>query len=141
MITEKTSLKKLIDSDYKTLYFDGEQHLSITIWHNESEKMSMDEYKKDALITFEMMVKLGVKKIISNTYNSRVNVSNDTDLWYKDNFIKPLVTNGLEKIAIVHDHRLLPQIYMESVIDKISENAPFEYRFFETMEEAYNWIK
>jgi len=129
---------KIYNTPFKSVYINKVESICYSVWHEENEFMTDDEYKKDALCMLDILLTHEFKYIITDNRNTRFKFTDELDTWYRENFFRVIIKKSkLERFAVVLNENLRLSIMLEELL----ENVSFEHKSFNTVDEAYSWIK
>lgn len=110
-------------------------------WLASSEKMSEEDFKQEIEGEKKALEEVKPKSILADTLQMGFAIPPDLQEWH-NNLIFPVFESiGLRKLAILVSHDLFVQVSIEQLIDENNSNAGFKTKYFDSEENAINWLK
>ncbi len=132
-----TDFAKIYSTPFKSVYINKNESICYSVWHEENEFMTHDEYKKDALNMLEILLQNKFKYIIADNRATRFKFTDELDIWYRENFFEVLLKKStLQKFAIV----LNESLRLSVMVDEMFDNFPIVHKSFSSVEDAYKWV-
>lgn len=137
------SYEVIYDVGFKIMFFDEALSTIITMWNSKSATISVEDYKKDAEDTVELIRNTDAHYLITDHRENKFNISPDLQKWYAELIAHVLGNGRLEKCAVIitTDLNLLSALEeIKTNIQQMEGEIKIAYRFFSDFKEAEKWI-
>ena len=132
-------MKQIFENEYLIFNHDEEKSIFLFIWKSESENLTKEKFVKEAQMILEIGLKLKCKYIIENNTNFKFPMSPDLQEEMNKSILTNLNGSIITKLAHVISKDFISQLSSEQFYDE-NINKTYEDKFFETLEEAKEWI-
>lgn len=132
--------KLVYQNHYISIVVEEENHLLIDTWNEQSENLSIEEFK-DLLLKFkEMVMENKVANVITDVSLFMFPMTPDLQEWSVDNITIPLLKeSNYSQHAFVMPKDFIASLAIEQFTDETNKNA-VPTRYFDNIEEAREWL-
>lgn len=138
------STMKLIHTlNYLDFSFDESNQLFVITWHQQSGKISPEEYKNSGEVFKKVYDEYRGKHILHDMRNFTYIITPEEQQWVAEELMADLVANyELTRMAFVVPEDIFAQTSTEQVTDEIHEVAEdiFKSSFFDDPAEGIKWL-
>jgi hypothetical protein len=137
------SYEVIYEVAFKTMYFDPETEIIITVWNPSSEFITDENYRTDAEETVKLILDSEAKYMITDHRENKFQISDELQKWYASLIAHVLGNSGFEKCAVIITENLNLLSALEEIksnIEEAEKNHTIQYRFFNEFKDAEKWI-
>lgn len=110
-------------------------------WLADSEKMSEEDFKEEIEAEKKAFEEVKPKNILADTLQMGFAIPPNLQEWHNAIIFPVFQSIGLQKLAILVSHDLFVQVSIEQLIDEDKSNTGLRTRYFDSEENAINWLK
>ncbi|SFF53185.1 hypothetical protein [Thermoflexibacter ruber] len=110
-------------------------------WLADSEKMSEEDFKAEIEAEKKALEEVKPKNILADTLQMGFAIPPNLQEWHNGIIFPVFQGIGLQKLAILVSHDLFVQVSIEQLIDEEKSNTDLKTRYFDSEENAINWLK
>lgn len=135
-------MEEIYRSTYQTFVLFAKEALLIEIWNSASEDLNDEIYKKEFLLTNEALAPYfdQINKVLIDARNFEYPISPDLQNWHNQQVFARVKAGSFIKTALVTSKDTLVQISMEQTFDDAEEIVGREFKLFEKITEASQWL-
>jgi hypothetical protein len=135
-------MEEIYRSTYQTFVLFAQEGLLLEIWNSTSENLNDQIYKKEFLLTNEVLAPYfdQIDKVLIDARNFEYPISPDLQHWHNQQVFARAKTSGIVKSALVTSKNTLVQISMEQTFDESDESIGKEFKLFEHIADASQWL-
>jgi len=138
-----SSYRVIYDVPFKKMYLNEVDGTIVTVWNERSQDISEEDYRQDARNMMNLIKDTDAHFMITDHRENRFTISPELQKWYADLIAQVLGNSGFEKCAVIvtSDLNLLSALEeIRSNLQQMGNGLKMEYRFFNDMEHAEQWI-
>lgn len=132
-------MEVLHESKFYKIEFDHQRELFRTTWTAETADMGSATMRKEITKCSELISVHKPKFFLGQDKKRMNSYVVEEQKWVATTFATASISVGLKKFAIVNPEELVVEMSTEQTVDEVSD-LPFEVDFFDSEEEAMNWL-
>lgn len=130
-------------SEFQDLLFDESKNLIIETFKKGTEDYTPKTYKEDFLALADAVKKsgkIGIEGILVDMRNFLYTISPALQEWHNKEVFPVVVSVGLTKMGVLVSPDIFAQVSTEQTLEE-NENKGFSTKYFDSENEAYEWLK
>ncbi|EAY29609.1 hypothetical protein [Microscilla marina] len=135
-------MEEIYRSTYQTFVLFAKEALLIEIWNSASEDLNDEIYKKEFLLTNEVLAPYfdKIDKVLIDARNFEYPISPNLQDWHNQHVFARIKSGSIAKSALVTSKHILVQVSMEQTFDAL-ETAPHQtIKVFDQVAQASQWL-
>ncbi len=134
-------MELILSTPYYTIHHDASIHAFSVEWSAKAERISKDEFKKRVSQFVTMVKEYHIKKFLVNSLQGHFVMDIEVQEWHDREIAPRYIEQKIEKIAFVLPEKdFFAAISLEQAFDE-TQAQQLQTQFFQTYEEALQWIK
>lgn len=133
--------KVLYESRFWRMTYYPDKTLMRYTWYSSTNEMTEAEYKEEMRKNAEISSSVEVKSGLIDLRNFLYSISADVQSWTDREIFPKLSETGYKKLAFLVSKDLFAQVSVEQMLDEEVAAANFQTRYFESEEEAQEWLQ
>ncbi|MCK5538572.1 MAG: hypothetical protein KAI79_17235 [Bacteroidales bacterium] len=125
--------------DFQTLNSLGNNTLEVS-WTQASSALRAKNFSNRIFNTLNYVERTKPDRILANlsclTYSGAPYLNES----FSGFIIKSLKKSNVQKLALVQSKDSITRILTEEILTNVNQNIGFEYKYFDSEEDAYNWL-
>lgn len=131
-------MQELHHSIFRTLFYDPQILLILSVYHQKTTLMKDEEYKADMLIYLDFVEKLQPQKCLVNMTELFYIADPNIQEWVSKE-ISPKVL-CLKKTAFILSSDLFASVATQQMLEDIEDQFHIQFRYFENEQAAKEWL-
>ncbi len=127
------------ENEYLIIKVDNAKSIYHYTWKPEGEDMDLSDYMREAALLLELFQKNPYENVIADGTSLKIIIPPDIQEKLNDNIITKLNKGVLKKYAHISSKNIITNMSQEQMFDENIDKT-YEDRYFESVEEALNWI-
>jgi hypothetical protein len=129
----------MVKTNFQEFSFIADKKIAVIIWQENTKYMKDEDYKTEQINTLNFVLDNKASKLLINTQQLNFAITPDLQIWTDLNLVQPLINAGVEKFAFIIPSDLFTQVSVEQAVEENAQQLQSS-RFFESKEEALNWL-
>ncbi len=140
----RDNLKLISETPARCYYQDERSKVLVASWKRDTtENIAPQDFQQNALIFADLIARRKPAYVMVDCRHLEHEITYEQQLWYVQQTRALWLKSTVKKMAFVFKSNLAVQLGVEGLRDVAEEEGlpSFDYRIFETVEEAMNWVR